>query len=138
MSEDGLSVQWIGIGLVCMFVLAIAGFAYTYIVSGMGIQVIDMKVALIWLDSFFIGGVVIGKMSPDKTIVEPAIAAILALLLLFIVVDINIFQANVIILMIHAFMFALIGGYMGERWQGTIYRVSKRQSKKVTGILFYG
>ncbi|MEE8358296.1 MAG: hypothetical protein V3R82_02685 [Candidatus Hydrothermarchaeales archaeon] len=120
MAEEGLSFKWMGIGLVCMFVLAIAGFAYTYIVSGMGIQVIDMKVALIWLDAFFIGGVIIGKMSPGKTILEPAIAAILALLLLFLAVDIGIFQINVIILMIHAFLFALIGGYIGERWQGTI------------------
>jgi len=120
LAEEGLSFKWMGIGLICMFVLAIAGFAYTYLVSGIGIQVIDMKVALIWLDSFFIGGVVIGKMSPGKTILEPAIAAILALLLLFLAVDIGIFQINVIILMIHAFLFALIGGYIGERWQGTI------------------
>ncbi len=120
LAEEGLNFKWIGIGLVCMFVLAIAGFAYTYIVSGMGIHVIDMKVALIWLDAFFIGGVIIGKMSPGKTILEPAIAAILALLLLFLAVDIGIFQINVIILMLHAFLFALIGGYIGERWQGTI------------------
>ncbi|MFQ5975436.1 MAG: hypothetical protein ACE5J5_03855 [Candidatus Hydrothermarchaeales archaeon] len=118
--EEGLNFKWIAIGFVCMIVLAIAGFAYMFIVSGMGIETMEMKVVLIWLDSFFIGGVVIGKMSPGKTIMEPAIAAILALLALFLAVDISIFQINAIIILIHAFIFALIGGYIGERWQGTI------------------
>ncbi|MFQ6137452.1 MAG: hypothetical protein ACE5PM_09790 [Candidatus Hydrothermarchaeales archaeon] len=118
--RKGLNYKWIGIGFIAMVVLAIAGLSYLIIFLGVGMERLYVELGLIWLDSFFIGGLIIGRMSPGRTILEPAIAAVLALIALFLLVEIGIFQTKILIILIHAFLFALVGGYLGEKWQGTI------------------
>ena len=102
------------------------GFLYMIGLQIMGSMVLSALglismgfVALVGMGSYFVGGVIVGKRSPGKTIKEPAIAAVLAVALNLLLSG----NFNIMFLIFGSmipFFSALAGGYVGEKWQGTI------------------
>jgi hypothetical protein len=115
-SEEKLvEYRWIGIGLLYILGLQIMGDA---LIAAKG-AVLPVTETLVSLLAFFVGGVMVGEHSPEKTIKEPAIAAVIAVAILLMVE--RDFTAQVFIKgSVLPFIFALVGGYIGEKWQGTI------------------
>jgi hypothetical protein len=82
--------------------------------------------------SFFVGGILVGRMSAGVTLKEPAAAGAVACLLVFFVAKhfvltgdgrVLVFDVKVtyIVLMLPVCVgLAYIGGWVGEKWQGTI------------------
>jgi hypothetical protein len=71
--------------------------------------------------------VVVGRMSSGRTVKEPAVAAVLSLLILF-VLQLFLGMLNILGLILGAplcFGLAYLGGYVGEKWQEKIERTSK-------------
>ncbi|MFQ5800334.1 MAG: hypothetical protein ACE5HH_01270 [Candidatus Hydrothermarchaeales archaeon] len=113
--ERLLEYQWIGIGLLYILGLQVMGDALIA-AKDMVSPIMEGVVSLI---AFFIGGVMVGKHSPGKTIKEPAIAAVIAVAILLLLE--REFTAQAFIKgSVFPFVFALVGGYIGEKWQGTI------------------
>ncbi len=113
--EKLIEYRWIGIGLLYILGLQIMGDA---LVSARGVESPYVG-ELVSLIAFFVGGVLVGKHSPDKTIKEPAIAAVIAVAILLLISGEFSLQ-SFIFGSILPFLFALLGGYIGEKWQGTI------------------
>lgn len=78
---------------------------------------------------FFAGGLVVGRLSPGRTIQEPAVAAVLGLLsivgLQLLVGMINIF--GLFLGTPFAFAMAYLGGWAGEKWQTAAERAAERR-----------
>lgn len=110
-----LEYRWIGIGLLYILGLQVMGDALLT-ARGAASPLMEQLVSLL---AFFIGGVMVGKHSPGKTIKEPAIAAVLAVAILLILKQ-GFTSATFIRGSALPFIFALAGGYAGEKWQGTI------------------
>ena len=82
--------------------------------------------------SFFIGGILVGRMSAGVTLKEPAAAGAVACLVVFFVAknyvwagdqEIQLFDVKVtyLVLMLPVCVgLAYVGGWVGEKWQGTI------------------
>lgn len=82
--------------------------------------------------SFFVGGVLVGRMSAGVTLKEPAAAGAVACLVVFFVAknfvwagahDYRVFDVQVgyLVLMLPLCVgLAYVGGWVGEKWQGTI------------------
>lgn len=83
--------------------------------------------ASVALSIYFVGGVVVGRMSSGRTVKEPAVAAVLSLLILF-VLQLFLGMLNILGLILGAplcFGLAYLGGYVGEKWQEKIERTSR-------------
>ena len=68
---------------------------------------------------YFLGGVLVGRMSKGHTIHEPAVAAVLALAIIFII-QLTAGMFNLVGLVVGApicFGVAYLGGSLGEKWQ---------------------
>jgi hypothetical protein len=68
---------------------------------------------------YFLGGVLVGRMSKGHTIREPAVAAVLALVIVFII-QLAAGMFNLVGLVVGApicFGVAYLGGILGEKWQ---------------------
>lgn len=110
-----LEYQWIGIGL--LYILGLQIMGDTLLSSR---SVTDpLLYQLVSLIAFFVGGVLVGKHSPEKTIKEPAIAAVIAVAVLLVLKQ-QFALTYFVKASILPFLSALIGGYLGERWQGTM------------------
>ena len=71
------------------------------------------------LASFFIGGVVIGRLSKGRTIVEPGLAACLAAgVLLLVTGALDKGMAAMLCAAPVLALLAMAGGWLGEKWQG--------------------
>lgn len=82
--------------------------------------------------SFFVGGVLVGRMSAGVTLKEPAAAGAVACLLVFVVAknlvwsgpaSVRVFdvRATYLVLMLPVCVgLAYVGGWVGEKWQGTL------------------
>lgn len=72
-----------------------------------------------FLLGFFLGGVVVGRMSKGRTIIEPGLSAILAVLVLLGLGG-ALDRSMTPILCISPFLaiVSLFGGWLGEKWQG--------------------
>ncbi len=75
--------------------------------------------ALTALSVYFVGGLLVGRMSQGQTVNEPAVAGVFSLLIVF-VLQLQLGMVNVIGVVIGAptcFGVAYLGGALGERWQ---------------------
>jgi hypothetical protein len=73
---------------------------------------------------YFLGGLLVGRMSAGETVNEPAVAGVLALVAVF-VLQVTVGMVNIIGLVIGApfcFGLAYMGGLLGERWQSAARR----------------
>lgn len=103
-----ISIKWVAISTLVIIVFAIIGGIIGAVIGDLGISYL-----FIFL-SFFAGGIIIGKKSPGKTVIEPGIASAIALSIMAIVFD----AGGSMFSMAVAFIMGVAGGYFGERWQG--------------------
>ena len=128
-----LDWKWIGIGVVIMIVLnliagLIIGFVAAPAIEGattvedvqasLGGGLLLLIAALNFL-AFAIGGFVVGLKSAGKTIVEPGISAAIAVLIALVIAG-NFSIANLLVGALVPFGAGVLGGWLGERRQGTI------------------
>jgi predicted nucleic acid-binding Zn ribbon protein len=119
--QEGFSVVWFGISIVIMSVLTAA------IVMGlpMVVPLFDFEGSagmLVAIPVWFVGGLLIGLISPGKTFIEPVVAAFLIAIptafLLFRGQTVKTMPAFMYVLMAAlGVFFTLIGSYVGERIQ---------------------
>ena len=125
-----LDWKWIGIGVLIMIALNFAAGIIMALVLGPAVQqattVEDITLsggqvallALVNFLSFVIGGFIVGLKSAGRTILEPgisaAVAVIIALLLSGNFTVVNILAGGVV-----PFVAGVVGGWLGERRQGT-------------------
>ncbi|CED57166.1 hypothetical protein ACU5DF_01025 [Aliivibrio wodanis] len=105
--------------------LLIGGFVGKLIVGRyISISLQFMLQGLLHLSAFFIGGIIIGLISPGKRMFEPAFAAFLSVL---VVLSLSLFTPysyigfsmdKMMIGGVVAFLLALLGSYFGERFSG--------------------
>lgn len=96
-----IDFRWVGIGTVVIIVLAYIGLIVGAITGSAAVSYL-----LIFL-SYFVGGVIIGKKSPGRTIIEPGIASAIA----------SLFPGISGLGIGVSFIMGIAGGYIGERWQ---------------------
>jgi hypothetical protein len=125
-----LDWKWIGIGVLIMIALNIvAGFLLT-IVLGPAIQGVTNveevtlsggQAALLGIVNFLIfviGGFIVGLKSTGRTILEPGISAAVAVLIALLISG-NFTVPNILVGGIVPFFAGVLGGWLGERQQGT-------------------
>jgi uncharacterized protein with PQ loop repeat len=127
----GLDWKWIGIGVVVMIVLnliagLILGLAFAPQLEAVttpedmqlsGGQIV-LAVVLNFL-AFAIGGFLVGLKSTGRTILEPGISAAIAVLIVLLISG-SFSILNIIVAGIVPFLAGVLGGWLGERRQGTI------------------
>jgi len=127
----GLDWKWIGIGVVVMIVLnLIAGLILGLLfapqleavtspedVQFSGGQLV-LAVVLNFL-AFAIGGFIVGIKSTGRTILEPGISAAIAVVIALLISG-NFGIVNLIAGGIVPFVAGVLGGWLGERRQGTV------------------
>ncbi len=119
--QEGFSVAWFGISIVIQAVLSAA------IVMGlpMVVPAFDFEGSagmLMAIPVWFVGGMLIGLISPGKTFIEPVVAVFLVAMptafLLFRGQTVKVMPAFMYMLMSAlGVLFTLIGAYIGERIQ---------------------
>jgi hypothetical protein len=126
-----LDWKWIGIGVVVMVVLnliaglilglflapQLKGVASPENVELRGGQIV-LAVVLNFL-AFAIGGFIVGLKSAGRTILEPGISAAVAVLIALLVSG-NFTVVNLLAVGLVPFIAGLLGGWFGERRQGTV------------------
>jgi hypothetical protein len=127
----GLDWKWIGIGVVVMIVLnlvagLILGLALGSELEGVtdpaevqfsGGQIL-LATVLNFL-AFAIGGFIVGLKSTGRTILEPGISAAIAVLIALLISG-NFGIVNLIAGGIVPFVAGVLGGWLGEKRQGTV------------------
>lgn len=103
-----ISIKWVAMSTLVIIVFAIIGGIIGAVIGDLGVSYL-----FIFL-SFFAGGIITGKKSPGKTVIEPGIASAIALSIMAIVFD----AGGSMFSMAVAFIMGVAGGYFGERWQG--------------------
>lgn len=103
-----IDIKWVGTGTVVIVVLAYTGAIIGAITGSLAVSYL-----LIFL-SYFAGGVIIGKKSPGRTIIEPGIASAIA----------SLFPGISGLGIAVSFLMGVAGGYTGERWQEAGSRAS--------------
>ncbi len=87
---------------------------------------------LMHLGSFFVGGIFVGVVSPRVRLMEPAVGAVIAVMLVFLM---SVFMpqtffgwswSKIIMGGGIAFVLALSGAYTGEKWMGNVEADSRR------------
>jgi hypothetical protein len=125
-----LDWKWIGIGVVVMVVLnliaglvlglflgpQLEGVASPEDVALSGGQV--LLVAVLNFLAFAIGGFIVGLKSAGRTILEPGISAAVAVLIALLISG-NFTLVNLLAVGLVPFIAGLLGGWFGERQQGT-------------------
>ena len=126
-----LDWKWIGIGVVVMLVLnLIAGLilglflgpALEGVTSPEDVQLSGGQVVLATVLNFLafaIGGFIVGVKSAGRTILEPGISAAIAVLIALLISG-NFTVGNIIAGGIVPFLAGVLGGWLGERRQGTV------------------
>jgi MFS family permease len=123
--------KWVFVGVLSVVVgNTIAYLALRSIINNMikqqeRVMTAAMLIASVALVVYFLGGVLVGRMSKNRTVKEPAVAAVLALFVIF-VLQLMLGMVNVIGLVLGApfcFGVAYLGGLVGEKWQ----RISRRR-----------
>lgn len=135
-SAGGLDWKWVGIGALIMFGLTfLAGLVLLPLVGGSvqpattggGPPIVAGEIGagrlvagvVVSFAAFAIGGYIIGRKSPGKTILEAGLAAVIAVAVgLLIARDFGL--ANLLAGALVPFLAALLGGWLGERAQGTV------------------
>ncbi len=126
-----LDWKWIGIGVVVMIVLNLVGGLILALVlraqlegvtSPEQIQLTGGQVALAGVVNFLafaIGGFIVGIKSAGRTILEPGISAAIAVVVALLLSG-NFSIAHIIAGGLVPFLAGVIGGWLGERRQGTV------------------
>jgi hypothetical protein len=125
--QSGFSPLWIGV-------------AFGIYIALQGVFIVGLDLALdaydpqgFWglvlsIPIWFVGGIVVGRLSPGRTFVEPAVGAILACIptVAYIIhITAEGFMPSVLELVVlggMGVMVSLVGAYLGERLQGRIPR----------------
>jgi hypothetical protein len=127
----GLDWKWIGIGVVVMIVLnlvagLIAGLALGSQLEGVTdpaeVQLSGgqaLLLAVLNFLAFAIGGFIVGLKSAGRTILEPGISAAIAVLIALLISG-NFGIVNLIAGGIVPFVAGVLGGWLGEKRQGTV------------------
>jgi hypothetical protein len=122
--------KWIGIGVVVMLVLSLAaglvlglvlGSELEGVTSPEDVQLSGGQVALaaaLNVLAFAIGGFIVGVKSAGRTILEPGISAAIAVVIALLISG-NFTLGNIIAGGIVPFLAGVLGGWLGERRQGT-------------------
>ncbi len=125
-----LDWKWIGIGVVVMVVLnLVAGLILGLALGGQleGVTSPDEVVltggqmalaTLLNFLAFVIGGFIVGVKSAGRTILEPGVSAALAVLIALLISG-NFSVVNLIVGGVVPFLAGVLGGWLGERRQGT-------------------
>ena len=123
-----LDWKWIGIGTLIMIALSlVAGIILTFFVGSQlegvtdpaDVEFTNVQVGLAALLNFLtfaIGGYIVGIKSAGRTIVEPAIAAAVAVAIALVLSG-NLSAVNLIAGGLVPFLAGLLGGWLGERRQ---------------------
>ena len=126
-----LDWKWIGIGVVVMVVLnLIAGLILGLflgsqlegVTSPADVQLSGGQIALASLLNFLafaIGGFIVGLKSAGRTILEPGISAAIAVLIALLISG-NFSIVNILAGGLVPFVAGVLGGWLGERQQGTV------------------
>jgi MFS family permease len=126
-----LDWKWIGIGVVVMIVLnLVAGLLLALflgpelegVTSPEDVQLSGGQVVLAAVLNFLafaIGGFIVGLKSAGRTILEPGISAAIAVLIALLISG-NFTIGNIIAGGIVPFLAGVLGGWLGERRQGTV------------------
>jgi hypothetical protein len=127
----GLDWKWIGIGVVVMIVLnliaaLILGLVFApqleAVTSPEDVQFSGGQLALAVVLNFLafaIGGFIVGIKSTGRTILEPGISAAIAVVIALLISG-NFGIVNLIASGIVPFVAGVLGGWLGERRQGTV------------------
>jgi hypothetical protein len=122
--------KWIGIGVVVMVVLnLVAGLILGFFLGSQLEGVTSPEdirlsggqavlVAVLNFLAFAIGGFIVGIKSAGRTILEPGISAAIAVLIALLISG-NFSVLNIIAGGIVPFLAGVLGGWLGERQQGT-------------------
>jgi hypothetical protein len=126
-----LDWKWIGIGVVVMIVLTLIAGLILGLFLGPQLEgaaspadatlsggQVALAAVLNFL-AFAIGGFIVGVKSAGRTILEPGISAALAVVIALLISG-NFTIANIIAGGIVPFIAGVLGGWLGERRQGTI------------------
>ena len=126
-----LDWKWIGIGVVIMVALnLVAGVILALLIapqlegvaSPEEIQITGGQMALATLLNFLafaIGGFIVGLKSTGRTILEPGISAAIAVLIALLISG-NFSVVNLFVGGLVPFLAGVLGGWLGERRQGTV------------------
>jgi hypothetical protein len=127
---ERLDWKWIGIGVVTMIVLNLAGALLLGLVLGpqlrgvSNVEEITLTSGQMWLAllinvlSFLIGGFIVGIKSTGRTIIEPGISALVAVLIVL-VISRQLTAGNLIVGGLVPFAAGILGGWLGERRQSS-------------------
>lgn len=126
-----LDWKWIGIGVVVMIVLNLIGGLLLAMFIGSqlegvtspeDIQLTGGQIALAAVINFLafaIGGFIVGLKSAGRTILEPGISAAVAVIIALLLSG-NFSIVNIIAGGLVPFIAGILGGWLGERRQGTV------------------
>jgi hypothetical protein len=129
--EMTLDWKWIGIGVVVMIVLNLVGGFILGLVLGPQLEGVtspeDVQLsggqivlaAVINFLAFAIGGFIVGLKSAGRTILEPGISAAIAVIIALLISG-NFSIVNIIAGGLVPFIAGVLGGWLGERRQGTV------------------
>ena len=127
----GLDWKWIGIGVLIMVALnLVAGLILGLflgpqlegVTSPEDLELSGGQVALAAVLNFLafaIGGFIVGLKSTGRTILEPGISAAIAVVVALLIAG-NFTIGNIIVGGIVPFLAGVLGGWLGERRQGTV------------------
>jgi hypothetical protein len=125
-----LDWKWIAIGVVVMVALSlIAGIILALVLGSQikdatSVQNITLSggqlvlIAVINILAYAIGGFIVGVRSAGRTIIEPGISAAIAVLIALLISG-NFTVVNLIAGGLIPFVAGVVGGWLGERRQGT-------------------
>ena len=126
----GLDWKWIGIGVLIMIALNLVGGLLLGLVLGPQLSGVTSPeeisltggqmalAAVINFLSFAIGGFIVGIKSAGRTILEPGISAAIAVVIALLISG-NFTLGNMIAGGLIPFAAGILGGWIGERRQGT-------------------
>jgi hypothetical protein len=126
-----LDWKWIGIGVIVMIVLnLVAGLILGLVLapqlegvtSPEDVQFTGGQVALATVLNFLafaIGGFIVGLKSAGRTILEPGISAAIAVVIALLISG-NFSILNIVVGGIVPFLAGVLGGWLGEKRQGTV------------------
>ena len=117
--------KWVFMGV--LFIVAGNGVAYLALrgifakmIAGDQVMNAALCMAGVALLIYFLGGLLVGRMSKGRTVKEPAVAGVLGVVVIF-VLQLFMGMVNIIGLIVGApfcFGVAYLGGLVGEKWQG--------------------
>jgi hypothetical protein len=125
-----LDWKWIAIGVVVMVALSLIAGIILVLVLGFqikdatGVENITLSggqqvlIAVINILIFAVGGFIVGVRSAGRTIIEPGISAAIAVLIALLISG-NFTIVNLIAGGLIPFVAGVVGGWLGERRQGT-------------------